>query len=562
MENEVTQVRNPEGEDAPQGDQDAEKMAAPPVGPGTVLDSFRLDRLISRGLTGELYQAHNLVAGKPCVVKVFHPALPLGPVAMGRYMHENQQAVALGIKGVAEVLSTGNAGGRHYAVMEGVPGEALRMTVRQRAPLNRRYYLPLLRAICSTLAPLHAQGLFHGHLHGGQVLVRWEEGEEPEVTLLDLGLRHLLPGVKEPVPDWDRRPEHIIYMAPEQAKGAPGDPRSDVYALCVMLYEMVTGKVPFLAGDLGDTVEQIISEPPVTPGKLAQVPEAVEETILRGLEKDPRGRIPSVEALYAALDARGLSEQTGSHQAASQGTGRHEVLLNGSVADELAAEDGRGAPIPLSQDDLVELEETVGGGKKRKLLLVGALVAILLLCGGVLAFFLLGDKGKEKKKAAPRAPAPVAKPAPAPAPPPAPTKPKARKPRPAPVKKKEAARPAAAAPAPVARIEPPPPAPPRPTKPDPINEVAVKALSGRANLHPGVARGMVKRVEGWGSLRVLTGSREARVFLNGNLRGAGEVIMMEKLPAGKYRIIVEKGGIKLPHRDVKIAPDQRLDVSF
>ena len=52
------------------------------------------------------------------------------------------------------------------------------------------------------------------------------------------------------------------------------------------------------------------------------------------------------------------------------------------------------------------------------------------------------------------------------------------------------------------------------------------------------------------------------MFLNGNLRGAGEVIMMEKLPAGKYRIIVEKGGIKLPHRDVKIAPDQRLDVSF
>lgn len=539
------------------GDQ-AGEPAAPTVGPGSVLENYRLDRLISRGLTGELYQGQNLVAAKPCVVKVFHAAMPLGPVAMGRYMHENQRVAALGIPAVAEVFTTGKALGRNFAVMAIQPGQALKMTVRQKAPLSRRFYLPVLRAICNGLAPLHALGLFHGHLHGGQVLLKWEEGSPPEVTLLDFGVRHLLPGVKEQLSGWERKPEHIIYLSPEQAKGNPGDPRSDVYALSVMLYEIVTGKVPFLAETLSDTMDQIISEPPMAPSKLAQVPEVVEETILRGLEKDPRGRIPSVEALYAALDPRGLtSDQSGVYAATSPGTGRHAVLSSGPVADEVSGQETPGAPIPLGMDDLGELDEVAGIRPRRKLLLIAALAVLLLLCGGVAAFFLLGDKDKKKKTPGDSPPVvktrrPAAK-----------TRLRAKAPRPkrakAPKTKTKAPAPARA-PAPIPEPEPAPE--PEKRAPDPAPATAAKQLPTRANVHPGVASGQVKRIKGWGSLRVLTGSREAKVFVNGNLRGAGEVVLLEKVPAQKYRIIVEKGGIKLPHRDVEVQPDQRFDLSF
>lgn len=558
MENEVTGVDNPEGEDVPGG----EKIA-PQVGPGTVLENYRLDRLISRGLTGELYQGHNLVAGKPCAVKVFHPAMPLGPVAMGRYMHENQRVADLGTPGIAEVFATGQAQGRDFAVMGIHPGEALRLIVRQRAPLSRRFYLPVLRAICSALSPLHAQGLFHGHLHGGQVLLRWEEGSSPQVTLLDFGVRHLLPGIKEQISGWERKPEHAVYLSPEQAKGNPGDARSDVYALSVMLYEMVTGKVPFLAEALGDTVDQIISEPPIAPGKLAQLPEQVEETILRGMEKDPRGRIPSVEALYAALDPRGItSDQSGVHDMVSPGTGRHAVLLSGPVTDEISGHEEPGAPIPLDLDDLDELDDAaVVGRPRRRLLLLAGLAVALLLCGGAVAWFLLG--GDDKKKGVSKEPRPAVRANKA-------ARPGAKAPAHRRIKpaKKKAPKPA---PKPVARTKAPPPAPEPEPEPEPVEDkkppikgidVVARNLPTRANVHPGVAAGMVKKIKGWGSLRVLTGSREAKVFVNGNLRGAGEVVLLEKIPADKYRIIVEKGGIKLPHRDVEVQPDQRLDLSF
>ena len=116
-------------------------------------------------------------------------------------------------------------------------------------------------------------------------------------------------------------------------------------------------------------------------------------------------------------------------------------------------------------------------------------------------------------------------------------------------------------PQPAAEPEPEPEAAREPAPPPPA-AAAAKALSVRSAVHPAVAAGMIKKVEGYGSLRVVTGAREGRVFVDGNLRGAGEAVVLKNIPVGTHRITVEKEGNKLPHQDVQIMADQRLDVSF
>ncbi len=558
MDKEVTKVfASDDGENVP--DVEEETPAVPQVGPGSQLGSYQLEKLVARGMIGEIYSGRNLLVGKPCTVKVFLGELPLGPVEWGRYVHEGQLVSRLANPAIADRFYSGKSDGRYFTVMNTIAGEPLRGLVRQNAPLSRRFYLPILRALCGALAEVHAGGMFHGHFHGGQVLMRPGADERPEVSLLDFGVRHLIPGVKEPVSGWERKPEHAIYLAPEQAKGGPGDARSDVYAMCVLLYEMVTGKVPFLAGDFEQTLEQIANEAPVAPGKLAQIPEAVEETILRGMEKDPRGRLPSMEALYSALDPRGLTGQTGTDSHIIAGTGRHAVLVSEPTGEAALETDGA-LPPPVPLDDL---EDEVAGGSRKKLFVVVALLVALLLGGGAAAFFLLGGEPEKPARPGPP-PEPAARPAPTAAP--EPTRP-AKKARPPAKKRKRPTKVVRKAPAPAPRPAPAPapqPEPPEPReepKPSPY-EAAKRALPERVRVHPAIAAGVIKKVDGWGSLRVLTGDRDGKVFVDGNLRGAGTVVLLEKVPAGKHRIIVEKGGIKLPHQDVNISADQRLDVSF
>lgn len=309
MENETT--RREEIEEITLVQTSGKAPAQIPVQPGAILGNYRIGHRIGAGLLSEVFEAENRLAHKPCAVKVFHPLVHTGPVTRGRYLHELEQLVSLGHPGIVGTYGSFFTEGRFFTVMERLEGSDLRSVLNRQSPLPSRVYLPVMRSLCTSLSLVHECGLYHGHLHAGQVMII-QEGGGFAVKICDFATHHLLPNIKDLPSGWDMKPEHALHICPEQAKDQLVDSRGDIYALSVLLYQMITGRPPFLADTFEATVEQHGSDSPVPPSELApSISKDMEKTILRGLEKDPRKRFPSVVALLASLDPRSV---TGAHK--------------------------------------------------------------------------------------------------------------------------------------------------------------------------------------------------------------------------------------------------------
>jgi serine/threonine-protein kinase len=482
-------------------------MPIEPLHPGSVVGNYRLDALIAGGASSEVYEGTNLVARKRCAVKIFRPHLELDAVHFGRCVHEAKRVGLLGHPNIADTYAFVSTDGHTFSVMERLDGTTLRALVRKQGPLSRRSLLPLVRGVGAGLAAAHALGVVHGHLHGGQVMVNWPGGggSEPSVKLLDFGVRHLQVAPKEDRPNLERRPEQAVCLAPEQIKGQPADARTDVYALSVMLYEMLTGRVPFLADSFAATLELHLSETPPPPGRLAPISPEVEEMLLRGLEKDPRRRVPSVEALLAVLDPTSV---TGQHSIAT--SGRHAALAP-TPSREITitpvpepADASTPPPVPLA----VSLER-LKVPRRRTWLFVLLGVVVLGVVATAAWVFLGGDKPPE----------------------------------PQPKKSVQATPPAAPAGG-VAR-----PTRERSTRP------------GRSGLLGHPLRAKLARIEGLGTLQVTTKDDKAQVFVDGYYKGAGRAVT-QQLAAGPHRVHIVVRGRKSESKDIELRPGARLTVDF
>lgn len=280
---------------------------------GLTLGDVRVGPLIGAGISSEVFAGENLTANKPCAVKVFRRELAISPVTRGRFQHAVARAARLEHPALAEVFGCGyTAEGLLYTTGALCPGYSLRQLLRQHLALVRRLCLPLLRQLGHALSAAHAQQLPHLRLHPGNVMVRLIGDEVGEVKLLDFGVCQLHPPLNEPPTALRLQADDGLWVSPEQAKGEVGDQRSDVYALSVLLYTLVAGQPPFQAESYTAMLERQVSEPPPPPGRMAPLPPELEATILRGLDKDPRRRVPSVEALLSAMDP--LTTSTGRHQ--------------------------------------------------------------------------------------------------------------------------------------------------------------------------------------------------------------------------------------------------------
>lgn len=558
----------------------------PPPPPGELVDGdVRVGQLVGAGLSSEIYAAHNVVANKPCALKLFRTALDVGPVARGRYSHATDLAGRLGSEDIVDVYRVGRtADGRTFGLCAWAEGAALGQLLRQQGRLSRRAYLPLMHEIGQVLSIAHGQGLPHLRIHGGNLLVQKRANGTPRVRLLDFGVHHLHPPVNEPTPgNLERLPEHAICIAPEQASGALGDNRSDIYALCVLLYQMVTGRPPFVGDTFEATVEQHLSSEPPQPADLAPVSEEIASTLLRGLEKDPRKRIPSIEALLASLDptrtttgqhpvlARSQSPRTRTlDHADATFTPPHEPEIDASAPPPLPAaaeQPAAAAPTPIGDPDAAaDADEQVDADRlrppRRRVVLFGSLAAAVALFGGAVSWWLLspaadGGDAPPRKKHHFRAGRRPTKPRPQPPSPP----PQSPPPRPAPPQ------PAAKPPPPPPREEPSPPAPepkkkaPSPSASEPHAKSTEKTVprAGRANIAP-LSR--ARKVEGVGTLHVSTGSARAQIFVDGHFMGLGITRVLRRVPAGKHRVHLVIDGRKTPHKDVVVTDGKRTDVVF
>jgi hypothetical protein len=278
-------------EDAP------EAAAAEGAGfPASLSARYRLPTLLGRGMLTVTYRATDLELRRQVAVKLFPSHLAADETFRDRFLEKGRVAEHLEHPHIGRVFETGIADGRPYLVMELIDGQSLRtlMDLRGRLPLHTA--LSLAGPIAEALTAAHNQGIFHADLRPENVLL--DRQGRPKVV--DFGLCHV--AVATGVVSLDSIARRAAYLAPEQVSGDSIGPRTDVYALAAMLYEMLVGSPP-LAGPnaLATASRRLFAEPPRLRGERPDVSWGLEYVVRQALAPDPADRPPTAEAFRAAL---------------------------------------------------------------------------------------------------------------------------------------------------------------------------------------------------------------------------------------------------------------------
>ncbi|WP_437303523.1 serine/threonine protein kinase [Sorangium sp. So ce388] len=283
------------------------KAAAPDPLLGRVINGrFKVVSVIARGGMGKVYRAEQAPLGRICALKVLSPKYDgdHDPEFHRRFFLEASTAAKLTHPNTVTVFDYGHSDDDiYYIAMEYIEGKTLHRVLREEGPFPEARAAHIARQICRSLREAHGLGVVHRDLKPGNVLLVDHEDEHDHVKVLDFGL------VKDTESGENLTQQGLFmgspkYMAPEQITNGDVSARTDIYALGVMLYEMLTGHVPF---DKGASVGTLMSHvhDPVPPMQTRNPDLAISQTmegiVYRCLEKDPAQRFSSMNELVAAL---------------------------------------------------------------------------------------------------------------------------------------------------------------------------------------------------------------------------------------------------------------------
>ncbi|MCC6751214.1 MAG: serine/threonine protein kinase [Deltaproteobacteria bacterium] len=540
------------------------------LSPGVTVGDLRIGACLAIGPSGAVHECENRLAGKRCAIRLFSADLALDPVHWGRYTNDALRVGQLSLPSIATIFTTGEAAdGQKYVVEELVGGTCLREVLTKHAPLSRRVVVPLMRELCGALAMLHQRGHAHRWLHAGNVRVFLQSDRPPAVKLLDFGQWHLQP----PLAELGRRPAAAAAcVAPETLRGGHPGAEADVYALGVLLYQMTTGRLPFLGETFALTLEKAGNDQLVPPAHWAQMPPELDQAIVRALERDPRRRTRSVEALLGELDPAWITAQHAAPVQATSGPLR-DVVSRELTLPTVEALHPWGLGERVSREDDVDAAPAEAPRKGRrgrraspaprieglasrraKWLYLGLGIALVLFAGALLLLFSEdgGDPTDDTKRPGKSVPRPPRRSPPGPGEGRPPSG--GRTPRPGPA--------LAGTSTPAA------PSPPTPSETadaaapggSVARDPAVRPLS-RAHM----ARGSeLRRYQPptFGSLRVTGVLPRAQIFLDGQLVGRGPQLTLPRVASGRHRLHLVVDGVAQPAREVQLAANAEVAVSF
>ena len=277
---------------------------------GETIGRYRVVEKLGQGGMGVVYKARDTLLGRFVALKALPPESVADPQRRQRFLDEAKAASALQHPGIVCVYDVVEADGQDFIVMEHVSGETLEQRMGQRAlPLSRG--LRYAEQIADALARAHAAGIVHRDLKPSNVMVT----EDDAAKILDFGLAKLTEApfperraptvsrhARAPEPRGRGRRHARLHVARSRPPGRPVDARTDVFSFGVLLYEMLTGRHPFLRGSQLETLSAIREAEPELRAKVAPgLPPEAERAILRCLHKEPSRRWQSMSDLKAVL---------------------------------------------------------------------------------------------------------------------------------------------------------------------------------------------------------------------------------------------------------------------
>ncbi|HLI82492.1 MAG TPA: serine/threonine-protein kinase [Bryobacteraceae bacterium] len=265
---------------------------------GDTLDHYRIEKLVARSGMASIWRATDTDNGRAVAIKIPHPEVEADPVFFDRFQREQEIGRKLDHPYVMKVFADDRRSDV-YMVMEWVEGRLLREILREQGKLPVDRAVRLAARIAEALDYIHGHGVVHRDLKPENIMVNGQD----EIKLIDFGIAGNEGSRRLTFAKLSNLMGTPDYISPEQVKGKRGDGRSDIYALGVMLYEMLTGKVPFEGPNAFAIMNERLLNNPVPPRELdPRISPQLQEIVYRALERDPKNRYAAAREMVWDLE--------------------------------------------------------------------------------------------------------------------------------------------------------------------------------------------------------------------------------------------------------------------
>ncbi len=363
---------------------------------------YRIDEKIGAGGMGTVYRARRLLIGDDVAVKILHLEIMSDPHAVERFRREAQAAARLKHSNAVMIYDFGvSEDGLFYLVMELVEGESLRHIIRERGPLSPQMAAHIVSQVCAVLEDSHRNNIIHRDLKPDNIIVT-TTAEGFRVKVLDFGIAKLrdISNTSANITKSGAMMGTPHYMSPEQCMGEELDGRSDIYSLGIVLYEMLTGVVPFNSPvSSAVVVQHVTQQPPPLRAINVSVSPAVEAVVMSALEKQREARPQTATALteqLAAAISSGLITQPNPTRSKAMNTPGQGSASGAAFVPVTRISTPANEPMATVPDVQVQTEPPVRTASKgKRALLILSIVATLAVIGA--AIWMMRARGGENQ---------------------------------------------------------------------------------------------------------------------------------------------------------------------
>jgi len=403
------------------------------LSPGDMVGEYQIEGKLGEGGFGAVYRAVHPLIGKAAAIKVLNRQYSSNPQMVSRFIAEARAVNQIRHRNIIDIFSFGQIqDGRQYYVMELLDGVTFDRYLKDKHRLTLEEAMPILRGIARALDAAHATGIAHRDLKPENIFLVFDEDSGVAPKLLDFGIAKLF-GDSVSSTHKTRTGTPLgtpYYMSPEQCRGKNVDHRTDIYSFGVLVHEVLTGKFLFDGENVMDVLMKHVSEPPPRMSQVCpDLPSALDEPLLRMLEKEPDKRpstvIEALDALARAAQGVGIAvsasrtgdgERVGPTKVIAHAPGKLTPTEMSALSEARTMVQSEGSTKTLQPQE-ADVKKS-SSGRLAMLLMVAAVAAVGVIAGVAFGLHAQPDAQVEVENAVKPADKPADTPPPPPTPPP------------------------------------------------------------------------------------------------------------------------------------------------